>query len=130
MVRDVHDSSLRRPGEESAEILKARPASDRPPADVIAYLQPIISVREREVRLVEALARGVAADGRIKPPAELWAEATRRGTEVALGVQARQAAFRAYRQIAHHGRTPLLSLNTDSSLVLDGARGAERWQPT
>jgi EAL domain-containing protein (putative c-di-GMP-specific phosphodiesterase class I) len=93
--------------------------------EVVAYLQPIISVRERGVRLVEALARGILPDGRVRPPAELLAEAALRGYEVDFAQQARHAAFTAYSRILGQPRVPLLSLNTDTSLVLDGARGAD-----
>lgn len=95
-------------------------------ASVVAYVQPVVSVRERGVRLVEALARGVDAQGRVRPPAELFAEATRGGYLRPLGERCRRAAFAAYRALQDHGRPPMLSINTDSALVLEGAAGAER----
>jgi EAL domain-containing protein (putative c-di-GMP-specific phosphodiesterase class I) len=95
-------------------------------AQVTAYLQPVVSVRERSVRLVEALARGVDGLGRTRPPAELFAEATRGGYVRQLGERCRRQAFAAYRLVQETERAPLLSINTDSALVLEGTAGAEQ----
>lgn len=95
-------------------------------AQVTAYLQPVVSVSERSVRLVEALARGVESSGRVRPPAELLAEATRAGYTRQLGERCRREAFAAYRLVQDIERAPLLSVNTDSTLVLEGVVGAER----
>jgi EAL domain-containing protein (putative c-di-GMP-specific phosphodiesterase class I) len=70
------------------------------------------------------LARGIAPDGHIKPPSELFGEARRRGMELDLGDAARRSAFEASGVISDGRSGPLLSLNTDSSLVLEGMHGA------
>jgi EAL domain-containing protein (putative c-di-GMP-specific phosphodiesterase class I) len=101
-------------------------AIDAALAQVTAYLQPVVSVRERSVRLVEALARGVDGSGRIRPPAELFAEATRGGYIRQLGERCRRQAFAAYRLVQDTERAPLLSINTDSALVIEGTAGAEQ----
>jgi EAL domain-containing protein (putative c-di-GMP-specific phosphodiesterase class I) len=96
-------------------------------AQVTSYLQPVVSVRERGVRLVEALARGRDTTGRTRPPAELFAEATRGGYVGPLGERCRREAFASYRVLqAQQERAPMLSINTDSALVLEGAAGAEQ----
>jgi EAL domain-containing protein (putative c-di-GMP-specific phosphodiesterase class I) len=95
-------------------------------SQVTAYLQPVVSVRERSVRLVESLARGHDVAGRTRPPAELFAEATRGGYMARLGERCRREAFAAYRVVQAQERAPMLSINTDSSLVLEGAVGAEK----
>jgi EAL domain-containing protein (putative c-di-GMP-specific phosphodiesterase class I) len=94
--------------------------------EVVAFLQPVVSVRERDVRLVEALARGVDAFGRLRLPAELFAEAARAGVPRELEARCRSAALDAYCSLEQTERTPILSLNTDSALVLEGAAGAEQ----
>jgi len=77
--------------------------------------------------LVEALARGHDVAGRTRPPAELFAEATRGGYMTQLGERCRREAFAAYRLVqALQERAPMLSINTDSALVLEGAAGAEQ----
>lgn len=97
-------------------------------ARVTAFLQPVVSVRERSVRLVESLARGLDPSGSLRPPAELFAEAVRGGFTQQLGERCRREAFAAYRIVrdADRERAPMLSINTDSSLVLEGAAGAEQ----
>jgi EAL domain-containing protein (putative c-di-GMP-specific phosphodiesterase class I) len=95
------------------------------PANVVAFLQPVVSVRQQEVRLVEALARGVDSDGRIRSPAELFAEAARSDFSRELERACRRAAFAAYRALPVAQR-PILSLNTDTALIFEGERGAER----
>ncbi|MFT3924849.1 MAG: EAL domain-containing protein [Myxococcales bacterium] len=91
----------------------------------MAFLQPVVSVRQQEVRLVEALARGVDPDGRTRSPAELFAEAARGDYSRELERTCRKAAFAAYRSLPIAQR-PILSLNTDTALILEGERGAER----
>jgi len=95
-------------------------------ATVVAFLQPIVSVREREVRLVEALARGVDASGTVRSPGELFRSAVRGDYQPELEQQCRRAAFAAYRAIMNTPRPPVLSVNTDTSLVQEGSAGAER----
>jgi EAL domain-containing protein (putative c-di-GMP-specific phosphodiesterase class I) len=92
---------------------------------VVAFLQPIVSVRQREVRMVEALARGIGPGGRIRTPSELFAEAQRGGYHDEFERHCRHAALAAYAALPVETRPPALSLNTDSSLVQLGAEGAE-----
>jgi EAL domain-containing protein (putative c-di-GMP-specific phosphodiesterase class I) len=121
----VHGSS-HPPRTRARDTLRGDLAIEASLAQVTAYLQPVISVRERSVRLVEALARGIDSSGRIRPPAELFAEATRNGYVRQLGERCRRQAFAAYRLVQDDERAPLLSINTDNALVLEGADGAER----
>jgi EAL domain-containing protein (putative c-di-GMP-specific phosphodiesterase class I) len=93
---------------------------------ITSFLQPIVSVRQRAVRLVEALARGFDADNNVVLPRALFEEATRLDRRTELEERCRAAALEAYRIARKPGFEPVLSLNTDSSLVLAGARGAER----
>jgi EAL domain-containing protein (putative c-di-GMP-specific phosphodiesterase class I) len=88
------------------------------------FLQPIVSVRQREVRVVEALARGIDAAGKIRSPAELFADAKRGGYQSQLEQHCRKSALATYAAIAGADRLPILSLNTDTSLIQAGARGA------
>jgi EAL domain-containing protein (putative c-di-GMP-specific phosphodiesterase class I) len=94
-------------------------------ATVVAFLQPIVSVRQREVRLVEALARGVEPSGAVRSPGELFRRAVSGAFQPELEEQCRRAAFTAYRTVMSGPRPPVLSINTDTSLVQEGARGAE-----
>jgi len=101
---------------------------DEPPeqvlAQVVSYLQPIVSVRERELRMVEALVRRALPTPRT--PFELFADATRRGYRAELETRCRHAAFEAYTPLRAGPRAPVLSLNTDAALVLQGAAGARQ----
>jgi len=121
----VHGSS-HPPRTRSRETLRNDLGLEAVLSQVVAYLQPVVSVRERGVRLVESLARGVDATGRVRPPAELFAEAVRGGYVRQLGDRCRREAFAAYRLVQDGDRTPMLSINTDSSLVLEGSAGAQR----
>ncbi len=105
-------------------------ASAKPPRpfalpEVASFLQPIVSVRQQKTRLVEALARGIEPDGTIRPPLELFAEAARHDLSRELERASRHAAFASFLTLPEDGR-PILSLNTDASLVCEGERGAER----
>jgi EAL domain-containing protein (putative c-di-GMP-specific phosphodiesterase class I) len=99
-------------------------------AGVVAFLQPIVSVRQREMRLVEALARGHLGSandgGRLRTPSELFSDAVRRGYRPQLEQHCRHAAMQAYQVLLENvgEKPPVLSLNTDVSLVQQGARGA------
>jgi EAL domain-containing protein (putative c-di-GMP-specific phosphodiesterase class I) len=96
---------------------------------LVSYVQPIVSVRQREVRLVEGLVRSCDRQGRVRMPAELFADAIRRGYRTELETGARRAAFDAYQCVLVNStseRPPVLSLNTDASLIVGGARGAEQ----
>ncbi len=108
---------------------KALTSSWHPPAaslaSVVSFLQPVVSVRQQEVRLVEALVRGFDHEGRIRSPADLFAEAARNDFSRELERACRRAAFAAYRSLPAPQR-PILSLNTDTALIFEGERGAER----
>ncbi len=93
---------------------------------MVAFLQPIVSVRQRQVRLVEALARGIDAGGKLRSPGDLFREASRSGYQTELEQHCRRAALTAFSSLGPLAVQPVLSLNTDMALVLEGARGAER----
>lgn len=125
IVRDVQQQA-QKPQLTSAKTLSS---SWYPPAvtlaNVISFLQPVVSVRQQEVRLVEALARGLDPEGRMRSPAELFAEAARGDYSRELERTCRHAAFTAYRSLPSTQR-PILSLNTDTALIFEGERGAQR----
>lgn len=114
----------------SDTLVGGTPDSVRPPRIyaapyVVSFLQPIVSVRQQKVRLVEALVRGIEPDGRIRSPIELFAEAARSDQSRELERACRRAAFSAFLTLPE-GPRPILSLNTDTSLICEGERGAER----
>ncbi len=122
-IQDAPEPQLQRDESPPEEVL----------AEVVAYLQPIVSVRQREMRLVEALARGHvtprgASDGpmKVRSPSDLFGDAVRRGYREKLEVRCREAAFTAYRAVSEVERPPILSINTDTTLILQGAAGAEQ----
>jgi EAL domain-containing protein (putative c-di-GMP-specific phosphodiesterase class I) len=125
IVRRVQQQA-HKPRVSSAKTLGSnRPAALATLANVVSFLQPVVSVRQQEVRLVEALVRSVESDGRVRSPAELFAEAARGDFSRELERACRRAAFAAYRNLPGAQR-PILSLNTDTALIFEGERGAER----
>jgi EAL domain-containing protein (putative c-di-GMP-specific phosphodiesterase class I) len=95
---------------------------------VVSFLQPIVSVRQREVRLVEALARRIDPGGIVRTPSHLFAEAAAEGTQCEFAARCRIAALRAFQGLLPpSGTSPtVLSINMDIALVRDGAAGAHR----
>jgi EAL domain-containing protein (putative c-di-GMP-specific phosphodiesterase class I) len=122
----VHGSSLPPRNRSRATLSTGEVRLHAALGEVVAFLQPVVSVREREIRLVEALVRGVDPYGRVRLPAELFAEAARAGVPRELEARCRSAALEAYCVLEQTERTPILSINTDSALVLEGAAGAEQ----
>lgn len=107
---------------------KSKVTSGRGP--VVSFLQPIVSVRQRAVRLVEALARRIDEGGIIRSPSQLFAEAAEEGTQCELSQQCRLAALHAYRNLPEvpeqTDNALVLSINMDTALVREGAAGAKR----
>ncbi len=97
----------------------------RTDSPVIAFLQPIVSVRQQSIRMVEALARSRDGHGNLLTPAALFGRADAIGRRAELERACRLAGLDAYRKVVHPAFEPVLSLNADTSLVLAGARGAE-----
>jgi EAL domain-containing protein (putative c-di-GMP-specific phosphodiesterase class I) len=105
---------------------RSKPPVEAALGEVVMFLQPIVSVRQREVRVVEALARGIDASGKIRTPAEVFADAKRGGYQHELEQHCRRTALATYAKTAGAERAPILSLNTDTSLIQAGVRGAEQ----
>lgn len=95
---------------------------------MVSFLQPIVSVRQRQVRLVEALARRIDPGGIVRTPSQLFAEAAEEGAQCEFARQCRVAALRAYQSMLPPSGTSVtvLSINMDSALVRDGTEGAMR----
>lgn len=76
----------------------------------LVYFQPICSARTRSVFGVEALARGLDADGTLVSPAHLFAEAARQGVAGPCEMTCRENALAAFSK-SLAGSGPLLFLN-------------------
>lgn len=97
--------------------------------------QPIVSIRDGEIWIVEALARGVREDGTLIPPLPLFASAAEQGLFDALDTACRAEALRLFRELMDEAPRLLLSLNisgsflngrtTDSPLLLRQLQEAE-----
>ncbi len=107
---------------------RAVPASSQKPdarGPLVAFLQPIVSVRQRETRLVEALARRLDPGGIVRTPSYIFTEAADEGTQHEVSRQCRQAALKAFRSLGPDHDKLVLSINTDTALVRQGVDGAK-----
>lgn len=89
------------------------------------HFQPIISLKQKTIIGVEALARPSDGDtGRPVTPMELFAWAARQGRTVDLDRLCRRKALKAYSPMADTPQSPLLFLNFESSVLDQGVLGS------
>ncbi|MGE4293345.1 MAG: EAL domain-containing protein [Desulfovibrio sp.] len=79
--------------------------------EIGVYFQPRVSLPEREVRGVEALARWILPTGEVIPPSEFIPLAEETGLIVPLGLMILEKALRAVKTIHDKGRPLHLSVN-------------------
>ena len=92
---------------------------------ITAHFQPIVSMREREVKAVEALCRGVHPDtGLLVPPALLFGLARTEGNLLALDRLCRSKALETFKQLGGPARELMLNLNLEASLLDLGVLGS------
>ncbi len=85
---------------------------------ICIYFQPIISVDRRQTLIVEALARGVAEDGKTMiPPNILFESAARAELSLEFDRACRAVAITNFAQLRKKNPELLLSLNIDSAVI-------------
>jgi EAL domain-containing protein (putative c-di-GMP-specific phosphodiesterase class I) len=88
---------------------------------VYTSFQPVVSIRKKEISVVEALSRGINPEnGETIPPRLLIKEALRFGLMLEMDRLFRKKSFEAYAEYSAHNREHLLSINLDSSAVFRG----------
>ena len=80
---------------------------------ITTHFQPIFSVRQKSIVGMEALSRGIASDGRIVPPARLFADAVSEHLSVELEDRCRRTAVRKFAALEGRPDGLLLFLNLD-----------------
>ncbi|HEX2658003.1 MAG TPA: EAL domain-containing protein [Polyangia bacterium] len=80
---------------------------------ITTHFQPIFSVRQKSVVGMEALSRGVGTDGRIIPPARLFADAALERLSAELEDRCRRTAVRTFAALEGRPDELLLFLNLD-----------------
>lgn len=86
---------------------------------VCVLFQPIVSIRDGEIWIVEALARGLREDGTLIPPIPLFAAAAEQGLFDKLDTLCRAEALQRFRVLMDEAPRLLLSLNIAGSLVTE-----------
>lgn len=94
-------------------------SAESTPKDPLTYFQPICSVKTRSVFGMEALARGIGPDGTLIPPAQLFAEAARRGASRPYEMACRENALATFSPYRTNSNAPLLFVNLNLA-VSDG----------
>ncbi|HVU52531.1 MAG TPA: EAL domain-containing protein [Polyangia bacterium] len=92
---------------------------------VAAHFQPIFSARQKAVVGVEALARGVRADGSLVPPHHLFKMAAEEGLSTVVEGLCREAAVETFTRLDARPDELLLFLNLDVNLDLAGPERPE-----
>jgi EAL domain-containing protein (putative c-di-GMP-specific phosphodiesterase class I) len=82
---------------------------------VATHFQPIFSARQKAVVGVEALARGVRADGSLVPPHHLFKMAAEEGLSTVVESLCREAAVESFTRLDARPEELLLFLNLDLS---------------
>lgn len=86
--------------------------------EIIAYLQPIVSLKHNSIIGFESLCRGLCKQcGRIIPPNELFSKITEENNLFELDLLARKAALKAFKKLVDKNKNLLLFINLDVSLV-------------
>jgi len=89
---------------------------------VTTRFQPIVSIRKKEIAIVEALSRGIDPGNRKEiSPDLLINEAVRFGLMLEMDRLFRKKSFEAYAEYMKKNRDHLLSINLDSSAIFLGA---------
>jgi EAL domain-containing protein (putative c-di-GMP-specific phosphodiesterase class I) len=84
---------------------------------LIIHLQPILSLRGRELFGVEALVRGINEEGMILSPKWLFSEAKKANLSAELDRQARQLAIHAFAPLWAENSKLLLFVNFEPKLI-------------
>lgn len=89
--------------------------------NIITLFQPIVSVKNRSVIGYEALSRGIAQN-RIIPPSVIFTTARKNGTSLEVDRLCREKAIETYSGFYRGNRDFILSINIDSSVLIEGRR--------
>jgi EAL domain-containing protein (putative c-di-GMP-specific phosphodiesterase class I) len=84
---------------------------------IATLFHPIVSVKKKRIFAYEALSRGVAPDGSILPPDQLFRMAGSTGTSLELDRLCRRKALENFIPLAQSDPDCLLSINIDSSII-------------
>lgn len=84
---------------------------------LLTLFQPILSISGKKIFGLEALSRGLALDGSIIPPLELFGRAKEEGVDLDLDARARQKAIERFLPRFHQNPHLLLFLNFESRLI-------------
>jgi EAL domain-containing protein (putative c-di-GMP-specific phosphodiesterase class I) len=84
---------------------------------IATLFHPIVSVKKKRIFAYEALSRGVAHDGRILPPDQLFPMAGATGTSLELDRLCRRKALENFIPLSESDGESLLSINIDSSVI-------------
>jgi EAL domain-containing protein (putative c-di-GMP-specific phosphodiesterase class I) len=88
---------------------------------VYTSFQPVVSIRKKEISVVEALSRGINPEnGETINPQVLIKEALRFGLMLEMDRLFRKKSFEAYSKYSARNRDHLLSINLDSSAIFRG----------
>lgn len=88
---------------------------------ICVLFQPIVSIRDGEIWIVEALSRGLREDGTLIPPIPLFTAAAEQGVFDQLDNLCRAEALRCFHDLMEESPKLLLSLNIAGSLVNERA---------
>ncbi|MGH7739476.1 MAG: EAL domain-containing protein, partial [bacterium] len=92
---------------------------------LVAYFQPIVSVKNNTIIGYEGLSRGlVPGTQQLISPQALFAEASVKGETLALDRLCRKKIFEAFRLIQKDRPERLLSVNFEASVLDQGAQGS------
>jgi EAL domain-containing protein (putative c-di-GMP-specific phosphodiesterase class I) len=80
---------------------------------IATYFQPIFSARQKAVVGMEALARGVKADGNIVAPCDLFRMAAQEGLSVTVEELCRESSIKTFSRLEARSKDLLLFLNLD-----------------
>jgi EAL domain-containing protein (putative c-di-GMP-specific phosphodiesterase class I) len=98
---------------------------------VYTGFQPVVSIRKKEISVVEALSRGINPEnGETIPPQLLIKEALRFGLMLEMDRLFRKKSFEAYSKYSARNRDHLLSINLDSSAIFRGFGSMQVLQAT
>ena len=89
---------------------------------VTTRFQPIVSIRKKEIAIVESLSRGIDPESREEiSPCLLISEAIRFGLMLEMDRLFRKKSFEAFAEYTKVNKDHLLSINLDSSAIFLGA---------
>jgi len=92
---------------------------------ICIHFQPIVSVARRQTLIVEALARGVADDGKtLIPPGVLFESAGRAGLSLEFDRACREVAIDNFSAMRKDNPELLLSLNIDTAVIQQSIVGS------